>query len=78
MFSVLEITLLAFVLNIPFGYFRTRSKKYSLKWWLCVHTPVPIVIFARLALEVDYKFIPVFIAASIVGQFIGGKITFNV
>ncbi|MBF0327819.1 MAG: hypothetical protein HQL10_01525 [Nitrospirae bacterium] len=77
MFSVLEITLLAFVLNIPFGYIRNHSKKFSLLWWLCVHIPVPLVIIIRLTLEVDYRLIPIFILISIAGQFIGGKIEFG-
>lgn len=77
MFSVLEITLLAFVLNIPFGYFRSHSKKFSVNWWLCVHIPVPLVIIARLALEVDYRFMPLFVITSVAGQYLGGKMTFN-
>lgn len=77
MFTVLEITLLAFVLNIPFGYFRKKARKFSVKWWLCIHMPIPLVIAARIALQVDYIYIPLFIIAAVVGQFLGGKISFN-
>lgn len=77
MFTVLEIILLAFVLNIPFGYFRQRSRKFSVRWWLYVHMPVPLVIVARIALNADYRFIPVFILSAVAGQFFGGKISFN-
>ena len=77
MFTVLEIILLAFVLNIPFGYLRQRSRKFSLQWWLYVHIPVPIVIIARITMHAGYAFIPVFILAAVAGQFLGGKISFN-
>jgi hypothetical protein len=74
MSTVLLITLFAFILNLPFGYFRSRSKRYSLKWFLYIHTPVPIVVIARLISNIDYNFIPVFIIAAIAGQFFGGKL----
>lgn len=77
MLSILEIALLAFVLNIPFGYLRSHSKKFSLKWWMCVHIPVPLVVAARFALHANYQFIPLFILAAVAGQFIGGKISFK-
>jgi hypothetical protein len=77
MFTVLEITLLAFVLNIPFGYFRKKAGKFSVKWWLYIHIPVPLVIAVRIALQADYIYIPVFILAAVAGQFLGGKLSFN-
>jgi hypothetical protein len=39
--------------------------------------PVPIVVIARILSHTDYKFIPLFIIAAIVGQFFGGKLGFN-
>ncbi|MCL4536110.1 MAG: hypothetical protein M1610_00740 [Nitrospirae bacterium] len=77
MSTVLLIILFAFILNIPFGYFRSRSKKYSLKWFIYIHMPVPIVVIARLISHTDYKFIPLFIMAAVIGQFFGGKLEFN-
>ncbi|MBI3592017.1 MAG: hypothetical protein HY099_00770, partial [Nitrospirae bacterium] len=47
---------------------------YSRKWFLYVHMPVPLVILARIITHTDYKFIPLFILAAIVGQLCGGKI----
>ncbi len=77
MSTALLIIVLAFVLNLPFGYLRSRSKKYSLKWFIYIHMPVPIVVLARLISQTDYNFIPLFIIAAIVGQFFGGKLEFN-
>jgi hypothetical protein len=71
------ITLVSFVLNIPFGYMRSRAEKYSLKWFLYIHIPVPMVILARVTLHADYRFIPLFILAAVAGQFCGGRLAFN-
>lgn len=77
MSTVLLIILFAFIFNLPFGYLRRRSKKYSLKWFVYIHMPVPIIIAARIISNTDYKFIPLFIIASVFGQFFGGKLEFN-
>jgi len=73
--TALIISAFAFILNLPFGYIRKSAKKYSLKWFLCIHVPVPMVIIARIATHTGYTFIPVFILVSIAGQVCGGKIT---
>lgn len=73
MLKIALIMLFTMLLNLPFGYFRSRSKKYSFKWFLYVHLPVPLVVITRLASQTDYKFIPAFIIAAFVGQYCGGK-----
>ncbi len=75
MLTALVITVFAFILNLPFGYIRKSAKKYSRKWLLCIHAPVPMIIIARITTHTDYRFIPVFILISIAGQVCGGKIT---
>lgn len=77
MSNVLFITLFTLFINLPFGYARKRSKKFSLKWFVCVHVPVPFVIAARLILHTDYRYIPLFVLAAVAGQWCGGKITLN-
>ena len=74
MLTALVITVFAFILNLPFGYIRKSAKKYSRKWLLCIHAPVPMIIIARITTHTDYRFIPVFILISIAGQVCGGKI----
>jgi len=71
---VAGIFILTFVLNLFFGYFRARTKKYSIKWFLFIHLPIPVVVFARLYAQLDYRVIPVFLLASVAGQIIGGRI----
>lgn len=42
------VSIVIFILNIPFGYWRANVKKFSLQWILAVHIPVPIVIALRI------------------------------
>ncbi len=72
--NVLLLMFLAFALNVPFGYLRARSRKYSFRWFLWIHLPVPFVILSRLATSTDYRIIPLLLIASLAGQFLGGRI----
>ncbi len=74
MITIVIVILLAFLINLPFGYMRKRSKKYSLKWFLAIHIPVPLIIITRFLLHVEYNYIPFFILSSILGQILGGRI----
>ena len=71
---VATIFVVTFVLNLFFGYFRAKVKKYSFHWFLYIHLPIPLVVFARLYFHLDYRFIPVFLIAAVAGQIIGGKV----
>ena len=72
--KVALLSLFAFLINLPFGYLRSRSKRYSLKWFLYIHIPIVFIIAARLFSHVDYVFIPVFMAATVAGQLFGGRL----
>ena len=43
------IALAVFLLNVPFGYIRAGQRKFSWKWILAIHAPVPGVVALRLA-----------------------------
>ena len=73
---VLGISAMALVLNLIFGYFRGKQKKFSFKWFLYIHLPIPLVVFARLYSHLDYRYIPIFLFVSIVGQVIGARLPF--
>ena len=70
------VALLVFLLNLPFGYWRASSKKFSRQWFLAVHLPVPLVIALRLYSGLGWKLIsfPVLVGAFFLGQFVGGKV----
>jgi ABC-type dipeptide/oligopeptide/nickel transport system permease subunit len=74
MIAVLLIMVLALVLNIPLGYLRSRTRKFSARWFLYVHMSIPVIIVARVVSHTDFRFIPLFILAAVAGQYLGGKI----
>ena len=75
--TVILIALLAFIINIPFGYLRNKTRKFSARWFLYVHLSIPLIIAARLLSHTDYRYIPIFILAAVAGQILGGRIEVN-
>ncbi|MBI5885792.1 MAG: hypothetical protein HZB85_04330 [Deltaproteobacteria bacterium] len=70
---VIILMLAAFVLNLPFGYLRAPTKKFSVKWFAYIHLPIPFIIALRLLAGMSYRIIPLLIVAAIAGQLVGGK-----
>lgn len=68
------IFIFTLLLNLPFGYLRGRSRKYSIKWILYIHLPVPFVFLARVMSHLELKYIPLFLIAAVMGQFFGGRV----
>ncbi len=73
---LLIVALIIFIFNLPFGYWRSNVKKFSLQWALAIHLPVPFVVALRLISGIGFAFItyPVLVSAFFFGQFIGGKL----
>jgi hypothetical protein len=67
---------LSFMLNVPFGFMRGKFRKLSFMWFLCIHATIPIIYLGRMFLDLDYRYIPVFIAAAVLGQVWGGRLEF--
>ena len=70
------VSLIVFIINLPFGYWRGGQKKYSLKWFLAIHIPVPIIILIRIYSDVgfDWYTYPLFVGAFFLGQLVGAKL----
>ena len=73
---IIGIFIIAFALNLFFGYFRGKQKKFSFKWFLYIHLPIPLVVFARVFTHLDFRYIPIFLFAAVVGQIIGARLEF--
>jgi hypothetical protein len=71
---VIGIFLLTFVLNLFFGIFRAKSRKFSLAWFLYIHLPIPAIFFARVYSHLGIGYIPLFLIAAVAGQIVGGKL----
>ena len=77
--NLLIISVLIFLLNIPFGGWREHVRKFSLPWFLAVHLPVPLVIVIRTLGGVGWRLtaLPFFAGAYFMGQYVGGSIYIN-
>lgn len=68
------LTAIALVLNLPFGYLRVKTKKFSFLWFLYIHLPIPAIFFLRTMAGFGYQVIPIIVIGAIAGQFIGGRL----
>jgi hypothetical protein len=66
---------IVFLLNLPFGFWRARVRRFSLPWILAIHLPVPAIIALRIYSGLGWQWttFPVLISAFFLGQFAGGK-----
>ncbi len=69
-------SIIVFLLNLPFGCWRSRARKFSLQWILAIHAPVPLVVACRLLFGLGWHLItfPVLIGAFFAGQFAGSRL----
>ena len=74
--KILLAALFVLVLNVPFGYWRSNVKRFSLEWIFAIHIPVPFIIAFRIFAELGWEFYtyPILISAFFLGQFIGWKL----
>jgi len=65
-----------FLLNIPFGYWRSNVKRYGFQWYLAIHFPVPFIVLMRFAFDIGWHWstFVIFILSFFLGQFTGGLI----
>lgn len=65
-----------FALNLPFGYWREGTRKFSLPWFLFIHAPIPGVIALRIVSGLGFSLhsYPILLAAYFLGQFTGARI----
>lgn len=69
--------LLTVVINLPFGYLRKGTKRFSFRWFLYIHIPIPFIFIMRVLWHLDFRYIPLFVLATVMGQVCGGRIQFH-
>jgi len=74
--NVILLTLFAFIINIPFGYWRANVTRFSLQFLLAIHLPVLLIILFRILSGNGFELMTFFftIPAFFLGQFAGSKI----
>ena len=70
------VALLAFLLNLPFGYWRASVRKKSRRWFLALLAPALLVLILSIYSRLGFKLItfPVIVCAFFLGQFVGGRL----
>jgi hypothetical protein len=75
-FTILFLCAFTLLINLPFGHARAKTRRYSLRWFLYIHIPIPLIFIARTLSHIEFKYIPVLVLAAITGQILGGKLEF--
>lgn len=75
---MIELILLlsfAFVVNLPFGFWREGVAKFSFAWFVAVHAAVPLIIGFRLLFDIPFEWtiLPFAVLAYFAGQTIGAR-----
>lgn len=73
-YVILALFVVTFLFNLPFGYARAKTKRYSFRWFLYIHIPIPLIFVARTFSHIEMKYIPVFALAALIGQVLGGRL----
>jgi len=68
------LILVALLINIPFGYLRQATEKFTFAWYFYVHISIPLLIYLRVKAGFSWHFIPLTIGGAVLGQIIGGRI----
>ena len=74
--SVALVAAFTFVLNLPFGWWRSSLRKFSPSWFIAIHAPVPLIVALRYALGLPFRWItlPLFVACYFGGQAVGARL----
>jgi len=70
------LTVIVFIINIPFGYWRANVRRYSLQFFLAIHVPVLLIILYRILSTTGFELTTLFytVPAFFLGQYAGSKI----
>ena len=72
-YKVLVLISAALIGNLPLGYLREGTRKFSFKWFLYIHISIPFIILLRMGMGLSYWFIPFSLGSAVMGQLIGGR-----
>ena len=69
------ISLLAFALlsNIPLGYLREETERYSIRWFIYIHLSIPFIVALRYSFGFGWEIVPFSVGCAVAGQLLGGR-----
>lgn len=68
------LLIFSFGSNLPLGYLRETSRKFSLHWFILVHLSIPFIVLLRSLFGFGWQMIPLTLFCAVSGQLIGGRI----
>lgn len=68
------VLLLTVAVNMPFGYIRKRATRFSFRWFAYIHIPIPFIFLARVLAHLDFRYVPFFVVAAVIGQLWGSRL----
>jgi hypothetical protein len=71
--ALLGILGFALLSNIPLGYLREGSRRFSLRWFVFIHLSIPFIIALRVVNGVSWRVIPLTLGLALAGQWLGGR-----
>ncbi|MFK5927153.1 MAG: hypothetical protein QM483_11025 [Desulfuromusa sp.] len=72
-FPLAILLLFSFGTNLPLGYFRETSRKFSPRWFILVHASIPFIIVLRITFGFSWYWIPFTLGCAVAGQLLGGR-----
>lgn len=71
---LVALLIFSFGVNLPLGYLRETSRKFSLRWFVLIHLSIPFIVALRYLLGFDWHIIPLTLICAVVGQVAGSRI----
>ena len=71
--NLAQLLIFSLIANLPLGYLREGSPRFSLRWLIYIHLSVPFIILLRLTHGFSWGVIPFSLACAVFGQFVGGR-----
>jgi hypothetical protein len=72
--SIGVLFVLAFAINLPLGWWRSRQRRFSAAWFLGIHASIPFLVAARFGLGLSVWIIPIEIVVAVIGQMAGARV----
>ncbi len=72
--TIVELMLAVFFINLPFGYWRYSAARFSKKWIMAAHIPVPFIFLLRVLSGFGWTVVPLLMLSDFLGQLAGGKL----
>ena len=72
----MAVAVAVLLINVPFGFWREGVRKFTWRWFVAVHAPVPFVVGMRTLAGIGLHLttVPILVGAYFTGQFIGGRL----